>query len=101
MKNISLLFSSLLLLITFNTDAKQPPPGTGVADVKANIYLMLDNSGSMGWTVSGRSNDKLSRPRDVAIDLLGNMYVTEYTNHRVKKFDSTGTYSKSFGGSGT
>ena len=101
MKKISLLFSSLLLLTTFNSEAKQPPPGTGVADVKANIYLMLDNSGSMGFEVRGRSNDKLSRPRDVAIDLLGNMYVTEYTNHRVKKFDSTGTYSKSFGGSGT
>jgi uncharacterized protein with von Willebrand factor type A (vWA) domain len=52
MKKISLLFSSLLLLTTFNSEAKQPPPGTGVADVKANIYLMLDNSGSMGWTVS-------------------------------------------------
>ena len=101
MKKISLLFSSLLLLITFNSEAKQPPPGTGVADVKANIYLMLDNSGSMGHTVRGRSNDKLSRPRDVAIDSLNNMYVTEFQNHRVKKFDSTGTYVKSWGYSGT
>jgi hypothetical protein len=28
-------------------NAKSPPPGTGVGDVPANIYIALDTSGSM------------------------------------------------------
>ena len=42
---------SLSLSISSNhVYAKSAPPGTGKSDVKANILIMLDRSGSMGWT---------------------------------------------------
>ena len=35
-------------MFSFQAQAKNPPPGTGTADIPANILIMLDNSGSMG-----------------------------------------------------
>jgi len=37
-----------LILITNNSFAKNLPPGSGVADVPANVLILLDKSGSMG-----------------------------------------------------
>ena len=79
MKKLNLLLSSLLLVFTFNVEAKSPPPGTGKADVPANIYIMLDNSGSMGWALKGASG-RAEYPWDVVIDSSGNVYYTE--NHQ-------------------
>ena len=52
---IKRLFVSLLILfLTSNTLlAKSPPPGTGSGNIPANILIMLDNSGSMGWDLNG------------------------------------------------
>ena len=38
-------------LIGSPANSKSPPPGTGTADVPANILIMLDNSGSMSARV--------------------------------------------------
>ena len=46
MKKIIISFI-LILFFSLPTIAKGPPPGTGVGDVKANIMIMLDDSGSM------------------------------------------------------
>ena len=64
-------FKVILLLFLFNTSlyAKSPPPGTGTADVPANILIMLDNSGSMAWDINGReryeSQSKVRYPLDI------------------------------------
>ena len=79
--------------------AKAPPPGTGKADVKANILLMLDNSGSMGWTTN--TPNRPLYPTDVCTDSNGNKYVVEYYYHRVKKYDASGKYLKTIGSYGT
>ena len=91
----------ICILISFNTNifAKSPPPGTGKADVKANILLMLDNSGSMGWT-SYSANRPLNA-FDTVVDSSGDVYVTQYYRHQVKKYNSSGTYLKTIGSYGT
>ena len=85
--------------LNFEVLSKSPPPGTGKADVKANILLMLDNSGSMGWSTNVPNKPRY--PTDVCIDSAGNKYVVEYHYHTVKKYNSSGTYLKSIGSYGT
>ena len=68
--------------------AKSPPPGTGEADVKANILIMLDKSGSMGWS---QTKPNLPCPVDVAVNSAGLVHVLDYCHKAVKVFSATGT----------
>jgi len=99
MKKPNLLFSSLLLILAFTAEAKSPPPGTGKADVPANILIMLDTSGSMGGNTS--SSVRMYNPMDVVVDSQGNIFVVEYGYHRIKKYSSSGSLLKTIGGYGT
>ena len=54
-KFIKIIIVKILLLTIFFTESafsKPIPPGSGAGDVPANILLLLDNSKSMGWTVT-------------------------------------------------
>ena len=59
---------------------------------------MLDTSGSMNSKLY--SSVQVYYPLDVATDSAGNVYVMEYYNNRIKVFDSSGAYLRSFGGYG-
>ena len=59
---------------------------------------MLDNSGSMSAKLY--NSVQVYYPLDVATDSSGNIYVMEYYNNRIKVFDSSGAYLRSFGGYG-
>jgi len=98
MKKLQIYLSALLLILTFAVEAKSPPPGTGKADVPANIYIMLDTSGSMGSVVN--SVGQMYYPRDVVIDSNDNVYVVEYHYHRIRKYDAAGNFIKTIGRSG-
>ena len=82
MRKLQALVGFLLLICAFGIEAKSPPPGTGKADVPANIYIMLDTSGSMGATVN--QVGRMYYPRDVGVDSNGNMYIVEYYYHRIR-----------------
>ena len=99
MKKLNFLLGSLLLILAFTVEAKSPPPGTGKADVPANIYIMLDTSGSMGAQTS--TSSRLYYPYDAAVDSKGNVFIVEHNYHRIKKYDSAGKLLKTFGGYGT
>ena len=98
MQKLLVLISSLLLLFSFAAEAKSPPPGTGKADVPANIYIMLDTSGSMGSQITGGNG--LYYPEDVAVDSNGNVYIVERYRHRIKKMDPSGNLIKTIGSFG-
>lgn len=68
MRNRLLLLVALNLVFTSVADAKSPPPGTGTgaANVPANILIMLDNSGSMGW--GGRMRDAKEVIKEIVTD---------------------------------
>ena len=54
-KFIKIIIVKILLLIIIFTESafsKPIPPGSGEGDVPANILILLDNSKSMGWTVT-------------------------------------------------
>ena len=51
---------------------------------------------------AGVPGDNFNQPTDVAWDAAGNIFVSDgYTNARVAKFDKTGRFAKSWGGTGT
>ena len=95
----TIIFSLFLITSLSEVYAKNPPPGTGTTDIPANILIMLDNSGSMSGRLAGAV--QIHYPVDVNVDSSGNIYVLEYWNNRIKKFDSSGNYLKSFGGPGS
>jgi type IV pilus assembly protein PilY1 len=91
------LLKLLLLFSTFislGSEAKSPPPGIG-SDIPANILIMLDTSSSMN---KGVAASPLRIPLDVAVDSKGNIFVSQWGDSLVKKFDSDGNFVKSWGG---
>ena len=98
MVRLSAIIISLFLIFSFQAQAKSPPPGTGTSDIPANILIMLDNSGSMSAKLYNAV--EVYYPLDVATDSSGNVYVMEYYNNRIKVFNSSGAYLRSFGGYG-
>ena len=94
----TIILSLFIFLVSFQVQAKNPPPGTGTSDIPANILIMLDNSGSMSAKLY--NSVQVYYPLDVATDSSGNIYVMEYYNNRIKVFDSSGAYLRSFGGYG-
>ena len=95
MVRLSAIIISLFLVFSFQAQAKSPPPGTGTSDIPANILIMLDNSGSMSAKLYNAV--EVYYPLDVATDSSGNVYVMEYYNNRIKVFNSSGAYLRSFG----
>ena len=102
MKLIKFLISSFFIyLITVSTVfGKALPPGSGVGDVPANVLILLDKSGSMGWRMSGGVNS-LFQPHDTAVDSNGDLYVAQGRSGGVKKVTYTSAeVDKSWGVNG-
>ena len=93
-KKVFQIIILLIPLLTQNAFAKNPPPGTGSANIPANILIALDTSLSMGWQV-GQSD--IDFPVDVQVDNSGNVYVMEYLNSKIKVFNSSGTLIRTIG----
>ena len=55
-----------LFLLSFQVQAKSPPPGTGTTDIPANILIMLDRSGSMDITLETATSSQYVS--DVQVD---------------------------------
>ena len=90
--SLSLSISSSYVL------AKSAPPGTGKSDVKANILIMLDRSGSMGW--SAPSTAQVYNPHDVVMDSNNAHWATEYNRSYLKKYNAGGKLLKEIRGGG-
>jgi type IV pilus assembly protein PilY1 len=89
---ISLFYTNISL-------GKSPPPGTGTANIPANIMIMLDNSGSMSSQLY--SSLGIYTPIDVATDSQKNIYVLEYAYNRISVFDQSGKLLRRFGSYGS
>ena len=86
MKLKKLIFSFLFVFLTTeNLFAKALPPGTGIGDVPANVLILLDKSGSMGWRMSG-GLASMRYPYDADADSSVNILVSQYNRDGVKKF---------------
>ena len=70
-----------------------------VADAGKHKIFIFTLEGQLLRTVGtrGRWNGQLHWPTAVAISPDGDMYVTDYNNHRVQVFDSDGVFQREFG----
>jgi len=94
----NILLATLLITFSFTAWSKSPPPGTGEADVKANIFILLDTSGSMSSPVSTvPAPGQLKGPNDVDVDSNGNVHTVNYSGRYVSVHDSSGTGITSYG----
>jgi type IV pilus assembly protein PilY1 len=96
MKIINIFIAIILATYSVSVGAKAPPPGSGSADVPANILIMLDTSGSMNEKTN--QSKLFEKPTGVCNDSKGNVYVVEEYRHKVVKFDSDGALIKVVGG---
>jgi len=70
--------------------------GTGYAVASSSAGLYLGQFGS--W---GTDGGDFEEPMDIAKDRYGNLYITNFLNNRVDKFDPNGNFMTSFGTYGT
>ncbi len=55
----------------------------------------------LSWGSNGSGPGQFNNPFGVAVDSLGNVYVTDYGNHRVQKFTSAGVFLAEWGSLGS
>ena len=97
LSSLTLLIALIMLMLP--ASAKNAPPGTGKADVKANILIMLDRSGSMGWTAP--RTDEIRSPVGIAIDSDGNFWASQHNVMKVTKYTAGGKKIKDISSSGS
>lgn len=53
------------------------------------------------WGESGNLNDEFGGPEGIAVDKQGNIWIADTNNHRIVKYNTSGSFLFTFGGLGT
>src|ERR1700744_362004 len=63
-----------------------------IPKLSAQVINTIAGNGIAGYSGDGgqATNAELKMPNGVAVDLLGNIYVADYSNGRIRKINSTG-----------
>ncbi len=83
------------------------PIGASVNPLNGQILVACNTAGlvqifdSTGTFISSFGAGVLSNPTDVALNVIGEYYVTDPANFRVVHFNTAGTFVSSFGSAGT
>jgi NHL repeat len=77
-----------------------PPPQHPTTSQQRNVQ-QVQYSFVRAWGSHGTKDGRFQGPEGVAIDSSGNVYVTDFANGRVQKFDSNGNFIAKWGSQGT
>lgn len=72
-------------------------------DGSTGIISTIAGTGVSGYTGNGgaATNAKLANPADVCVDTNGNVYIAEYSNHCIRKINSSTGFISTIAGTGT
>ena len=99
-KSVIRLTFFIILLYAGTASSKSLPPGTGQADVKANILIMLDTSGSMSAAVPF-TPITISGPNDSDVDSNGNVHTINWNGGFISVHNYLGTPVTTYGQGGS
>ena len=99
-KSVIRLTFFIILLFAGTASSKSLPPGTGQADVKANILIMLDTSGSMSAAVPF-TPITISGPNDSDVDSNGNVHTINWNGGFISVHNYLGTPVTTYGQGGS
>ena len=91
-----------------NNVIRKVTKSTGIiSNVAGNGYLATTNSGAYSGDGGPATAAELNEPGDIAFDTIGNLYITDYNNNRIRMVNTSGVIStiagngtKSFSGDG-
>jgi DNA-binding beta-propeller fold protein YncE len=65
------------------------------------MFLTMKFGFSFAWGSKGSGTGQFAAPTGIGVDSSGNVYVADYGNHRIQKFDSRGNYLAEISGVGS
>lgn len=78
-----------------------------IAEQGANLIRKVDTSGNISITAGGyigdgktRTETTLAKPKGLALDAAGHLYVADYDHHRIRKVDATTGIVQTVAGNG-
>src|SRR6478672_8246490 len=74
-------------------------PSIGV--IVRNYYCCYNGTFITKWGTNGTADGQFNDPWGVAIDSSGSVYVADYGNNRIQKFDSNGKFITKWGTPGS
>lgn len=74
----------------------------GKSDSQQIVYTLAGNNGNFGWHPNNESayTARLNPPSDMVLDHIGNIYIVERKDHRVRKVDAITGKISNFAGTG-
>ncbi|PIE77670.1 MAG: hypothetical protein CSA15_11655 [Candidatus Delongbacteria bacterium] len=99
LKSINKLLTILMLLSTLSCSNNENK------EIKSkNTKKILNISLKKEYVINDsdlEDDKKVFRPKELTVDNNGNLYVLDYFDMKIKKFDSKGSFLKEFGGKGS
>ncbi len=89
----NLFYVILLALLMLGPAYQQVPLASGLIEPKYEFILK--------WGRQGFGERQFYSPHGVAVDSSGNVYVAEWSNHRIQKFTSDGKFITMWGSNGS
>lgn len=75
--------------------------GLYISDRMNDRIIRVFSGGVSTWGNRGRGNGQFSKPRGIAVNRNGEVYVVDSDNHRIQYFDRNGSFRGSWGSQGS